>query len=105
MKEKCDLKLASQFVTGLQTLLFLFRGHQELVHENNNRKGFIDHKRGVEFSKKKRKKPQWTVYFRFPLKTNGRLFLVTCHCQSESLKLGDRGDIYIYIPALTPCVG
>ena len=77
MKEKCYLKLASQFVTGLQTLLFLFRGHQELVHENNNRKGFIDHKRDVEFSKKKRKKPQWTVYFRFPLKTNERLFLVT----------------------------
>ena len=49
---KCYLKLASQFVTGLQTLLFLFRGHQELVRENNNRKGFIDHKRDVEFSKK-----------------------------------------------------
>ena len=53
---KCYLKLASQFVTGLQTLLFLFRGHQELVRENNNRKGFIDHKRGVEFSKKKEEK-------------------------------------------------
>ena len=55
--------------------------------------------------KKRGKKPLWTVYFRFPLKTNERLFLVTWHCQSESLKLGDRGDIYIYIPALTPCVG
>ena len=50
--KKKHLKLASQFVTGLQTLLFLFRGHQELVRENNNRKGFIDHKRDVEFSKK-----------------------------------------------------
>ena len=52
-----------------------------------------------------RKKPQWTGYFRFPLNTNERLFLVTWYCQSESLKLGDRGYIYIYIPALTPYVG
>ena len=28
---------------------------QELVHENNNRQGFIDHKRDVEFSKKRGK--------------------------------------------------
>ena len=52
-----------------------------------------------------RKKSQWTGYFRFPLNTNERLFLVTWYCQSESLKLGDRGYIYIYIPALTPHVG
>ena len=53
--KKNHLKLASQFVTCLLTLYFLFIGHQELVYENKNGKGFIDHKRGVEFSKKKGK--------------------------------------------------
>ena len=53
--KKKHLKLASQFVTGLQTLLFLIRGNHELVYEKNNRKGFIDHKRDVKFSKKRGK--------------------------------------------------
>ena len=53
--KKNHLKLASQFVTCLQTLYFLFIGHQELVYEHKNCKGFTDHKRHVEFSKKRGK--------------------------------------------------
>ena len=53
-RKKKHLKRASQFVACLQTLYFLFIGHQELVCGNKNRKVFIDHKRDVEFSKKKR---------------------------------------------------
>ena len=51
--KKNHLKLASQSVTCLQTLYFLFIGHQELVYKNKNGNGFIDHKREVEFSKKR----------------------------------------------------
>ena len=33
--------------------LFSLIGHQELVYGNKSRKGFIDHKRDIEFSEKR----------------------------------------------------
>ena len=43
----------------------------------------------------KEKKPLWTVYFRFTLKTNVRLFLFTWNRQMSLSSLGYRGDILI----------
>ena len=57
-------------------LFSLYRGHQELVYVNKNRKDLLITNVMSNFPKKE-KKTLWTVYCRFTLKTNVRLFLFT----------------------------